>query len=407
MAVKAAIKRGITQQELAEVIASVANAGGGELLYYSTPNDAEKAVSEAVKLVSPSIMPVIIPVNDNAIIAVPDGAFKPYMFAGKFPVYRNGRIEHLTVNEVERMFMERWATPSYDARLLDNLSVDALNLELVEQFASKMGDRWPLKLLEKLGLTHGGKPTVAAMLMFGAMPEAYIPQSEIKVNRTKSFSDSEKLTSKSFLGPILEKFDRILGYVADEARQVFEKEKFQCVEEMLREVLGNAIMHRDYSLPALTEISISIEGISIFSPGVPPTGRYPAENGYVPSMPRNPLLRRVMYFAGIVQPSPGWAMLRQKAQHCGLDGIQMAVQWGGLFISLPIGRKIVKLDRLNPRQQELYRYLTRHKVITRKEYEQMMGISERTARLDLEEMVKSGILKREGRGKQIRYVLNQ
>ncbi len=406
MAVKAAIKGEVNAGRMAEIIASVANAGGGEVTYHAPVQVVDRIVSEAVRMIAPSLIPVIVPVNGDSIIAIPDSIYKPFMVAGKFPIYRNETIEYLGVGEIERMILERWSATTYDARIIDHLSIEALNLELVERFASRLGDKWPMKLMERLGLTRGGKITVAALLMFGTMPEAYLPQAEIKVNRTKSFVNSEKLTSRSFLGPILDKFDQIVGYISAEAKQIYDIKKFACIEVFLKELIGNAVMHRDYSLPALIDISISMEGITIFSPGVPLKGQYSANGGYMPSIPRNPLLRRTMYFAGIVEPIPGWAMFRQKARECAVDGFRTEIRWGGLYIVLPIGKKVVDVERLNPRQRELYAYLTKHRVITRREYEQMMGISERTARLDLEEMVKSGILKREGRGKQIRYLLN-
>ncbi len=406
MAVITAIKGEIKGVELAEVVAAVANAGGGEIHIDLNPDEIDVIVRQAVQHIAPQLFPVILPVSGGASIAVPDGPDKPYMVAGKFPVLENEHIRYLTVSEIERMILDRWMVPTFDARIMDSLSIDSLDRNLVEQFARRLDEVWLVKLLERMGLLRGGKLTVAAVLMFGLLPESYFPQAEVKVNRRRSFSDTELLTSKRFLGPIMEKFSNINRYVLTEANQLFERSKVACFQDCLEELIANAFMHRDYSVPALLEISISPEGIAIFSPGCPPTPDFPAKKGAVPSFPRNPLLRRAMYAAGIARPSPGWALLRARAKECGVDGITMDIRWGGLLFTIPIGKKMVDIEQLNPRQRELYKYLLHHKVITRREYEEMMGISERTARLDLEEMVKAGILKREGRGKQIRYVLN-
>ncbi len=406
MAVNAAIRMALEGEELAEVVAGVANAGGGRLTYPAEYRKGLEVVISAIKMISPRIIPVVMPVNGATAIMVPDGPEKPYMVAGKFPIYRNEDIEFMGVKEVERLIMEKWLAPTFDARILDFLSVDALNLHLVEEFASHFEEKWPLKLIERMGLVRGGKPTVAALIMFGSVPEAYLPQCEIKVTRRKPSPDRGILTSRSFLGPIMEKFGHLMDYLLTESNQMFDRKKVRCFRECIEEVIVNAIVHRDYSLPALLEISISEEGLTVFSPGVPPIEPFPANGGFMPSMPRNPLLRRAMYASGIAKPYPGLALLKAKAGECGVEDIRVESQMGGILTVLPIGRKIVDLERLNPRQRELYKYLTRHRVITRKEYEQMMQISERTARLDLEEMVKAGILKRQGRGKQIKYVLN-
>lgn len=58
---------------------------------------------------------------------------------------------------------------------------------------------------------------------------------------------------------------------------------------------------------------------------------------------------------------------------------------------------------LNPRQWEALLYLNQHPYMTRANFQAMTRSSERTARRDLEELVSSRVLIREGKGKALRY----
>ena len=62
---------------------------------------------------------------------------------------------------------------------------------------------------------------------------------------------------------------------------------------------------------------------------------------------------------------------------------------------------------LNSRQQKVYPYLLSHKMITRNEYQQQVGenVSARTAIYDLQDLVKKGMLQKQGSGPATRYVL--
>ncbi|MDO9263047.1 MAG: sigma 54-interacting transcriptional regulator [Desulfosalsimonadaceae bacterium] len=63
--------------------------------------------------------------------------------------------------------------------------------------------------------------------------------------------------------------------------------------------------------------------------------------------------------------------------------------------------------RLSSRQQKVYPYLLSHKMITRSEYQQQVGenVSARTAIYDLQDLVKKGMLQKQGSGPATRYVL--
>jgi len=63
--------------------------------------------------------------------------------------------------------------------------------------------------------------------------------------------------------------------------------------------------------------------------------------------------------------------------------------------------------QLNSRQRKVYLYLLSQKMITRNEYQQQVGenVSARTAIYDLQDLVKKGVLQKQGSGPATRYIL--
>jgi ATP-dependent DNA helicase RecG len=61
------------------------------------------------------------------------------------------------------------------------------------------------------------------------------------------------------------------------------------------------------------------------------------------------------------------------------------------------------LDDLNERQKQAWTYLREHEIITKAIYADLCRCPPRTALKDLQDLVKKGILKREGVGKATSY----
>jgi len=59
------------------------------------------------------------------------------------------------------------------------------------------------------------------------------------------------------------------------------------------------------------------------------------------------------------------------------------------------------LEKLNERQRKVIEHLKVHKRISRSEYVKLTDCSERTAFRDLEELTKSKVVIREGKGKKL------
>ena len=82
---------------------------------------------------------------------------------------------------------------------------------------------------------------------------------------------------------------------------------------------------------------------------------------------------------------------------------------GGVFMARFIGaaQVVSRPDdvQVNARQEKALRYLAEHGTITRREYRNLLRVSERQSLIDLTELTEKGIVVRLGRGRATRYQL--
>lgn len=139
----------------------------------------------------------------------------------------------------------------------------------------------PSKFLRKQSLIKSGKPTVAATLLFADEPQAALPKrAGIKLFRYKTTADigsRETLAAdpKTIEGPI---YDLIKSAVRETAQVVegiqklgptgLEPVKYPL--EALHEIVTNAVLHRDYSIVADTQIRVFDNRVEVESPGLLP-----------------------------------------------------------------------------------------------------------------------------------------
>jgi ATP-dependent DNA helicase RecG len=62
---------------------------------------------------------------------------------------------------------------------------------------------------------------------------------------------------------------------------------------------------------------------------------------------------------------------------------------------------------LNDRQVQAVLWVKRHGSITNRQYRELNGVSNKTAYLELADLIRRGVLRQEGTGKTRRYVLSQ
>lgn len=167
----------------------------------------------------------------------------------------------------------------------------------------------------------GPAVTVAGLLLFGNHPNRFIPQAGIDA---VAFSGTEKdfaaIERASLRGPMLPLFSRaglvenglveqavhfvrrntpVMATLEDGVRRV---ERPAYPDEVLREVLVNTLVHRDYLLSGSDiELSIYKDRLEVISPGRLPNGVTPERMRYGIRATRNQLLVDVMRDYGYLE----------------------------------------------------------------------------------------------------------
>jgi ATP-dependent DNA helicase RecG len=183
-----------------------------------------------------------------------------------------------TEDERERLKLDK-GVQSWERNTVD-VEVDFVSeSEVLERFVREVVPASkPMKFLRSQGLIKGGKPLVAAVLLFSDEPQAALPKrSAIKLFRygtTDDIGTRETLSGQptTVEGPleslIRDAVDRTVSLVEGISRlgpKGLEPVKYP--RETLHEIVTNAVLHRDYSIAADIQIRVFDNRIEVESPG--------------------------------------------------------------------------------------------------------------------------------------------
>ena len=161
-------------------------------------------------------------------------------------------------------------------------------------------DEW----LAKQNLLTNGKPTVGGLLLFSDEPQAALPKrSAIKIYRYKTREEEGERETLAFDPITIEGclYDQIKGAVektkrlVEGIRRLGESglEPVIYPDETLHEIITNAVLHRDYSVPTDIHVRIFDNRIEVESPGTLP-GHITSENILNEQSARNPKVIRII-----------------------------------------------------------------------------------------------------------------
>lgn len=178
------------------------------------------------------------------------------------------------------------------------------SVTILEFMGSEVPSAEPDKWLRSQFVLIGDKPTVAGVLLFCDSPQAALPKrSAIKIFQYKTRElgvdrDTLAFTPITIEGPI---YDVITESVA-ETKKIVESikkigdaglENISYPDETLHEIITNAVLHRDYSIPVDVQIRIYDDRVEVESPGKLP-GHITIENILSEQFARNPRIVRLI-----------------------------------------------------------------------------------------------------------------
>jgi hypothetical protein len=146
--------------------------------------------------------------------------------------------------------------------------------------------------LEALGVVRDGRVTNAAILLFGYKPQTLVNGSGIVFNSYSDAQGTALVSNQICGGTIFEGLDSAF-YILDSVCAV------NLPDQVLREALLNAAIHRDYSVPQSTQVNLYPDRVEVVSAGgLPPSLSIEQLRRPHGSVPNNPLLAEAMALCG-------------------------------------------------------------------------------------------------------------
>lgn len=263
------------------------------------------------------------------------------------------------------------------------------------------------------------EPTKLGMLVFGENVDHIYPHSIFKVEL--DYGDTTEI--KDFGGPISTQLSVVLDFVKNKGLKLTidrtnakrrVNEDFPFV--ILREVIANAIIHRDYSIEESTNyLYISSEKIIIKSPGLPmpPLTIEDIRTMDLPSISRNPKIMFVFNRMGMAeQRGIGLRSLKRLPQlgfplpQFNLKGNIIEVVFGRDSSLIPEMKGFDNPDISKEDREGLY-FIQQNEPISVKDYAAKFELTDKTAQRRLVDLVNKGLLVKEGDKRWTKYRLKE
>ena len=264
------------------------------------PDAIDRIQKELLNLcnrLKPAFFPVAEPITFQGkqlfIIWTPGGQNRPYQapvsLAKHAPCAYYIRRFASTVKarpDDERELMELAANVPFDDRINHRAELNDLNLGLIRSFLQEIGSdlfeqstQLPFaRLCKQMRIVDGPpeylKPRNAGLLFFNDGPGQFFPYARIELVHFRTSPADDILTEKYFEGPLHQQLRNALSFIkntfiVERVRKVpgqAEAQRFfNYPYEALEEVLVNAVYHRSYELREPVEVRIHPERIEILS----------------------------------------------------------------------------------------------------------------------------------------------
>jgi len=277
-------------REVIETIVAFANKKGGNIYVGISKtnsivgvNTNEESIQNWQNEIKSKTQPAIFPeiasftVENKTIVRIYISEYpvKPVSLQGRYFIRKNNSNHLLSVNEINDIYLQStqtsWDSYPYADALYSDFDEDKI-LNFIEK-VNKSGRfkliGTPYECLQKLRLLKNNIPTNAAMLMFSKNELFY----NVHIGRFKT--QSHIIDDKMVRGTLFEAVDNTMIFIISHLKVAFEitgktsqrTEIFEYPLPAIREMVLNAIIHRDYKSPTDIQVRIFDKEITIFNPG--------------------------------------------------------------------------------------------------------------------------------------------
>lgn len=264
-------------------------------------------------------------------------------------------------------------------------------------------------------------PTGYGILLFGKNPRAKFKNAVLKAH--VSYGNT-KIEPKDFdqalvlLPDQIEEWLKKVLPLSKDTSGFKRKDVPDFPIEVLREAIVNALVHRDYEIEgAKCEIKIDEDKIIVTSPGKPlPAISLEELNTFeAPSLSRNHIITYAFSLMDYVEEK-GFGMKTFKSlnKEHGLPIPKYTFKEPFLTLTFPRTIEGVKelsivgaIEELDDQELSLFELFRNKKYYSKSEFVEQTGIASRTAERMLKRWVELNLLRKEGGGKYLKYVINE
>ncbi|MFZ2285081.1 MAG: ATP-binding protein [Lutibacter sp.] len=304
---------------------------------------------------------------------------------------------------------------------LDNYNLKDFSTDALEKFKEKLQLSYPVdsknfrSVLHKWNFlridkkTNTIRTTGLGLLLFGKNPQINYPQSLVKFTIKKQNEDKPKILD--FDGPLILMPEKIESYLEINFPKAMDRSSFARKEinevyfEVLREVIINAIVHRDYTIEqANINVKIDDEKILVESPGKPLVSLEKLQDFTAPTFSVNPKIANVFYQMKFIEKrNIGMEELHHYSEIMGVN--KPTIEYNEPYLQVKLWRK--SETKLEPTKDDIIEFVKVKSKVSSGDYADKFGGSTKTASRHLNELVDEGIFEREGEKKGTRYFLKK
>ncbi len=415
-------------RKVIETIAAMATIGGGTVWIGVRPDgspkgydlgegELERLVQRILTAVDPKVYVSLDQprVGDRRLlrIQVPPGDGPHLAFGRAFHRVGPATVA-MTRDEYERRLLDRLRESSGFERRSDlGMTLDHVDTAAVEQFRERAsvhsepppGD--PADLLRKLHLVVGDRLTAGGILLFSVDPQRVLPQAVIRARASRGLAED----AAEIGGNLCEQILQATAFVSRNLRtrtirsDVLRQDVPELPLPAVREVIANAVAHRDYRSTAPIQLGLGDDGLSLWNPGHLPPPITPALlRQEHPSVPPNPFIARALHRAGFIEEwGTGTLRVIDAMREADLPEPLFEEDHGaGVRVQLVMKGKTPAT--LSHRQTSFMDTSETGTSFTTSEYARQLRVSHSTALNDLRDLEAHGLVERQGQGKSSRWI---
>jgi predicted HTH transcriptional regulator len=282
------------------------------------------------------------------------------------------------------------------------------------------GSRAPKAVLQNFNLLRDGRPTNAAMLLFGKNPRRFFNNAQVHCFHFYGTEKRKPIASQQpYEGRLLEMIDQAVEFVLGKidrsvgtrATSTQAPVEFEIPRPVIAEAIVNAVAHRNYRHNGFTQVIVFADRVEVWNPGELPPGLTPdlLRKPHGP-IPRNPLIAEPLFRVKYVEKAgTGTTDMIADCRKAGLPEPDFEQRGPHFVVTLWrdwLTDEVMAGMHLSNRQRRATALVKANGRITNKDYRELTGVITRTASRDLDGLVTKGVLSKVGTtGRSTYYVL--